>query len=321
MMRLGTLLNRLRSSRQEQNTAASVDQTDAAARDPRFVFVRGHARSGTNWVSNLINLHPEVCCTGEFHLETVYNAVTRTMDLPWHLVGRPPVRGVLEDAFHDMLRRCIISACGQRGRQALWLGDRTPSDLLYWMPDARYIWILRDGRDVAVSWTFHLLRKGEEVITRSNPPQLREGLIQLSQRFLAFPDMFEREPELLLADEAWVRHIAGRWHRRFRGDAGAAHHMNKPEVPAQVLQVRYEDLHADPQACQRTLLRFLDLDPDEAEPVSARTHTTSGYVTPDPLRYRRKGVVGDWKTYFTPEGRAWFADVAGESLRQAGYLW
>ncbi|MCC7387693.1 MAG: sulfotransferase domain-containing protein [Phycisphaerales bacterium] len=282
--------------------------------------MRGHPRSGTNWVSNLINLHPRVCCTGEFHLETIYNAVNRTIEVPWHLGGGGGGgREGLEEAFRDMLRRCIVTACGERARGALWLGDRTPSDLLFWMPDARYIWILRDGRDVAVSWTFHQLRKGPEVIERSIPPEAREGLLRLSRQFLANPDMFERQPELLLADEAWVHHVAGTWDRRFRSDTGAACHMDRPDVPARVLRVRYEELHADTEGHLRTMLRFLDLNPEEAEPASQQTHTTPGYQAANPLSYRRKGIVGDWKAYFTPQATAWFMQVAGESMRRAGY--
>lgn len=300
---------------------AQHDPEAPSAAPHRFVFVRGHPRSGTNWVSNLLNLHPRVCCTGEFHFETIYNAVVRTMDVPWHLVGKPPVREVMEHAFQELVRRCIASACGEGARDALWLGDRTPSDLLYWMPHARYIWILRDGRDVAVSWTFHQLRKGPEVIERSVPAPASEGLLTMSRRFLDEPDLLERRPELLLSDEAWVRHAAATWDRRFRSDSGAAHHIDKPHIPARVMRVRYEELHARTEEHRRALLRFLDLDPDDAAPISTESHTTAGYTTANPMSYRRKGVVGDWRGYFTPESKAWFSEVAGESLREAGYQW
>ena len=283
--------------------------------------MRGHPRSGTNWVSNLLNLHPQVCCTGEFHFETIYNAVNRTMEVPWHLVGKQPVRGVLESAFQDLIRRCIVSACGEQGCRALWLGDRTPSDLLYWMPDARYIWVLRDGRDVAVSWTFHQLRKGPKVIELSIPPHASEGLLGLSQRFLDDPTMFDRHPELLLADEAWVRHFAGTWDRRLRSDSGTARPMVRAYRPCSVMQVRYEELHARTAEYHQALLRFLDLDPQDAEPISEASHTIAGYRAPNPLSYRRKGVAGDWPKYFTSQTTKWFDQVAGDSLREAGYNW
>ena len=293
--------------------------TTPTATQPGYFFVRGHPRSGTNWVSNLLNLHPAVCCTGEFHFETIYNAIHRTKAIPWQLTGKEPVRSELEAAFGDMVRRCVSLACRQKRPDAVWLGDRTPSDLLYWMPGARYIWILRDGRDVAVSWTFHQLRKGREVIEKSIPSPARGHLLALTDRFTADPELFTREPELLLADEAWVRHVAGTWDRRFRSDAGAARHIERPDTDGEVLRVRYEDLHTDTEAQRRRLFEFLGLDPDDAEPASAETHTTAGYDEADPTKYRRKGEVGDWTNYFTDQARAWFHDVAGESLVRAGY--
>jgi hypothetical protein len=90
-------------------------------------------------------------------------------------------------------------------------------------------------------------------------------------------------------------------------------------VDGEVLRVRYEDLHADTEGERRRLMTFLDLDPDEAVPASAQTHTTAGYASHDPAKYRRKGEVGDWRNYFTPEVEKWFGAVAAESLARAGY--
>jgi hypothetical protein len=35
----------------------------------KLFFLRGHMRSGTNWVGALLNLHPRVYCKGEYHFE------------------------------------------------------------------------------------------------------------------------------------------------------------------------------------------------------------------------------------------------------------
>lgn len=302
-----------------QATLAPTPPPAPTATRPSYLFVRGHPRSGTNWVSNLLNLHPSVCCTGEFHFETIYNAVHRTKAIPWQLSGKEPVRSELEAAFGDMVRRCVSLACRRERPDAIWHGDRTPSDLLYWMPGARYIWVLRDGRDVAVSWTIHQLRKGAEVIEKSIPAPARDHLLRLAPRFAEDPAMFEREPELLLADEAWVRHVAFTWDRRFRSDTGAAEHIDKPETDGEVLRLRYEQLHTDTDNQRARLFGFLGLDPADADTPSAQTHTTAGYDRPNPMSYRRKGEVGDWKNYFTDRARAWFHDVAGDSLVRAGY--
>ena len=302
-----------------QALAEQTRPTTEPATRPGFFFVRGHPRSGTNWVGNLLNLHPRISCTGEFHFETIYNAVHRTKSIPWQLTGCEPIRSELEAAFGDMVRRCVAAACRELRPNAVWFGDRTPSDLLYWMPGVRYIWVLRDGRDVAVSWTFHQLRKGREIITKSIPDHANAALLDMSDRFQQDPEVFTMSPELLLADEAWVRHVAYTWDRRFRSDIGAARDIERPEVDGEVLCLRYEDLHADTEAERLRLFRFLDLDPDEAESLSPESFTTAGYKAPDPKSYRRKGEVGDWKNYFTDHARAWFNEVAGESLVQAGY--
>jgi len=67
------------------------------------------------------------------------------------------------------------------------------------------------------------------------------------------------------------------------------------------------------------MLEFLGLDPAESEPPSAETFTRAGYDSTDPTKYRRQGEVGDWKKYFTDQARAWYHDVAGDSLVRAGY--
>ena len=40
-----------------QTTAQPTRATTPTATQPGYFFVRGHPRSGTNWVSNLLNLH------------------------------------------------------------------------------------------------------------------------------------------------------------------------------------------------------------------------------------------------------------------------
>ncbi len=302
-----------------QALAEQTRHTTEPATRPGFFFVRGHPRSGTNWVSNLLNLHPRVSYTGEFHFETIYNAVHRTKAVSWQLTGREPIRSELEAAFGDMVRRCVAAACREHRPDATWFGDRTPSDLLYWMPGARYIWILRDGRDVAVSWTFHQLRKGREVIEQSIPAAASAHLLDMADQFQHNPELFTKRPELLLADEAWVRHIARTWDRRFRSDTGAARHIERPDVDGDILRTRYEDLHTDTEAQRLRMFQFFDLDPAEAQPISADSFTAAGYKTPDATTYRRKGEVGDWVNYFTDKAKAWFGQVASESLVAAGY--
>ena len=286
---------------------------------PRLFFLRGFPRSGTNWVGNLLNLHPRVSCTGEYHFETIYHAMHRVFALPWQLSSHDPVHAEVRAAFEELVRRGVAAGCEQFRPGAAWHGDRTPRDLQPMVAGGRYIWIVRDGRDVAVSWTIHQVRRGREVIEASVRSPAQRHLLGLVDLFAANPNLFDEQPELLLADEACVREIARDWSNRLRCDLVAAAEMESPESDSRLLRVRYEELHADPGMQQERLYRFLELDPAEAAPVSAETQTAPGFSQSDPTSFLRKGQIGDWRNYFTDQARAWFHDVAGDALVRAGY--
>jgi hypothetical protein len=84
--------------------------------------------------------------------------------------------------------------------------------------------------------------------------------------------------------------------------------------------VRYEDLHRDVELQRRQLYRFLDLDVEAAAPIQAGDMTRPGVGAPeDPMRFYRKGEVGDWRRYANGRFERWFLDSAGEALRALGY--
>jgi hypothetical protein len=300
---------------------------------PGLLFVRGHPRSGTNWVGRLINLHPHAFVTGEFHLETIYHAAEQAKTFPWQLMHDEPVRSELDAGVRDLIRRCIGIACEtqrpkpatQEGKRPAplpplrWHGDRTPRDLMDWIPGASYIWILRDGRDVMVSWTFHQLRMGPDVIERSIPSPAKEQLLQISAEFRADPDLFKKHPDRLLSSEAWVRRTAWTWNHRYRDDSAHAARMHTDATPSRVLCQRYETLRQEMEREREHIYRFLGLDPALAQPVSREAGTAPGFGAENVQSFRRKGEVGDWKNYFTDQARAWFNDIAGEALVRAGY--
>lgn len=285
----------------------------------RLFFLRGHPRSGTNWIGAILNLHPEIFCTGEFQFEQTAAVVHRLLSSPWQICATDPVREALTGSYADLVRRCMIAGCATQRPEARWLGDRSPTPLMDLVPDARYIWLLRDGRDVLVSWTFHQLTKGREVIEWSIPSHVAGWLLETTERFRENPAMFEQRPELLLEDEGWVRFTAEGWARRYEADSAAIRELQGAGSDDPVLPVRYEQVHADPEGERSRMYRFLGLDPARAEPISAESKTTPGASDPNPTEFLRKGVVGDWQNYFTDRARAWFHEVAGESLIRAGY--
>lgn len=281
-----------------------------------FFHLRGHMRSGTNWLGRLLNLHPRVWCTGEFDFEMIRRAVARSIENDWTLTHFEPTRSVLLDSFHDMVRRCIVSRAGEKpgGGEITFLGDRSPQHLVPMLPEAPLIWIVRDGRDVAVSWTYHQLRIG-------GPPDepLRSNLARHRELFNQNPAYFIEHPDQLLTDERWVRHVARSWGDRARHDLAMLDRIGRGEVDARVHTVRYEQLLEEPTAQRDAVLRFLGLDPALAEPVSAQTQTAAGFDRERPDRFNRKGSAGDWKRYASDDFARWFNDEAGDMLVELGY--
>lgn len=288
---------------------------------PGLLFVRGHPRSGTNWVGMLLNLHPRVHCTGEFHLEPIYRAAEQAKSYPWQLTSADPVRSQLDTAIQGLFRGCISAAClAECPREDIaWYGDRTPRPLIDLVPGERYIWVLRDGRDVLVSWTFHQIRLGPEVINKSIPSGPREHLLEASEQFRADPDVFRKHPDRLLKSDAWVANVASDWDHFYRANLDEAKRMESNATPSKLFRLRYESLRADTEMLRQQLYEFLDLDPSLAKPLSLEAGTSPGFDHENPKSFRRKGEVGDWKNYFTDETEVCFKAAAGQSLIDAGY--
>jgi sulfotransferase family protein len=172
----------------------------------------------------------------------------------------------------------------ERGKQR-W-GDKTPMYmqnlrlLERLFPDARFVHLIRDGRDAALS-------------------------------FLAMPGG--------IVTETWMHpRTAADFACQWRTEVGAARRLGR-RVGGRYLEVRYEDLVADVQAVLRRICGFagLDYEPSMADytgkvDVSAKPHQQRLMQPPT------KGVR-DWRTQMAPRDVDAFEDVAGDLLRELGY--
>lgn len=288
--------------------------------DHELFFVRGHPRSGTNWVGALLNLHPQVNCFGEFHFEDIRNAIDNLQSQPWQITAREPLKKVMDDCFEDMVRKSIMTL-KSRKPAARWIGDRTPRGLRVFVEHAPHFLIIRDGRDVLVSWTFHVLRMKPHVLDVVVPADLREGFNRLYGKFQEDPQYFKAHPDELLTEEGWVRLVAGRWAGWMRADQESIRRIHEGDkgARARLMVIRYEELHANAERGRREMYAFLGLDPDEAAPLSGETKTAPGFEREDPMSFWRHGQVGDWKKYSNEKFKVWFKESAGEELARLGY--
>ena len=165
----------------------------------------------------------------------------------------------------------------------------------------RAIYLLRDGRDVAVSYYFFRLRNG----TYSG------SLSEFIPRFVQ-GHMDGYGP--------WRAHVSS-WLDSPLPESGDLH------------VIRYEDLLADPQRCLGTALDFVGVTVGDARLRSAveanrvdrmrkrssQSPREQSTAVRDDIPIVRKGVAGDWRNHFSEADRETFSRHAGGLLERCGY--
>ncbi|MEM9657961.1 MAG: sulfotransferase domain-containing protein [Planctomycetota bacterium] len=165
----------------------------------------------------------------------------------------------------------------------------------------RAIYIVRDGRDVAVSYYWQLRRM--------------EGLEIPFEEFL---DGFHTG--MYDGYGAWAAHVAS-WLRSPLNDSGA------------LLLVRYEDVKQDAASQLRRMVDFLGVAAgdediktavelgsfDKMREKEARSDSLVHREKGDRIPVVRKGVVGDWKENFSEASHNEFWNRAGDAMTMAGY--
>ena len=314
-----------------ERALASLPPEPLDPETPRYFFINAHPRSGTNWLSALLNLHPRIRCTGEYTFHDLFNALQATVTQPGRAAAREPARTVALRNFQRLIRECMASTSTHHTREPAhatpapavrWFGDHTPRRLRIFLPDAQYIALFRDGRDVVVSWTYNALARKEHWVV---PAPIRPLFDAQLDRFHQAPggggggSGTHLAAQAMLACEPWVRHVARQWASHIRDDLDAVARLRSGDLPGSVFPLRYEDLHADTLAQRDRLYRFLALNPDEAAPLDQGSRTTPGFATEDPTSHFRRGQVGDWKTKLPAEAVGWIQEEAGTELATLNY--
>jgi len=196
-----------------------------------------------------------------------------------------------------MAVRTFYRLYAERQGKSRW-GDKTPGyatkirRIKRTLPEARFIHMIRDGRDVALS--------------------LRDRDAGLS-----------------------TEQIARRWRHRINRTRRAAQHV--PDY----LEIRYEDLVADPEATLRGICAHIELEyspamldyheraperlaelgrelpaEDEKRGLSAESRLEAHALTAEPPRTDRSGR---WRAEMSPADLTVFDEHAGELLRDLGY--
>lgn len=176
------------------------------------------------------------------------------------------------------------------------------------------IYLLRDGRDVVVSFYFHSIRPSANPNT-ANPYRSIERMKNLLGADADLNDIrthLNTYIEFLFANpqgcgQNWTQHTE-EWFER-------------PGVQ----YIRYEDLRSDCVGAMTRLLQGLgrEIEPERVERAvdnySMERMTGRRPGQEDSSSFIRKGVVGDWKNHFTREAAETFDRLAGDMLIRLGY--
>jgi len=267
--------------------------------DRTYFCIRGYMKSGTNWICRLLNLHPDIHSSGEFHWWKYFETYNENNRVFLNLANQEKEDAVVRRALEKMTRETLDYLAPA---DAKFVGDRTPHTLHpIVVRNAPHISIIRDCRDIIVSRMFHYF----------NRSPARE---KIRRQFVNDPWFFHKSPELLLADEAFVRQTARQWKQYLVADRNTMKcHSNLP-----VKLVKYEQLHDNLQGEAEALVSFLGADPEKLPRIPK--HLMPGHSEEKPNSFNRKGVVGDWKNYIDSTVASWIHDEAGDELMLQNYI-
>lgn len=208
-------------------------------------------------------------------------------------------------SYAEFVSRLFDLYAAMRGKELA--GDKTPryvqwvSDLHSLWPDARFVHVIRDGRDIYLS-----MRDWRT----AGPTGDNEGL----------GGDFRRGDYIMSRFRGWnedpVVTIALWW--KWRVLLGRQH--GEALDPALYHEIRYEDLVSDPATMSRALCSFLDLPYREKMVNFAEGRTKSDPRLASKHRWLPPTPgLRAWRTQMSPEAVQRFEAVAGDLLDELGY--
>jgi Sulfotransferase family len=263
------------------------------------VILLGVSRSGTTLLKEMLDRHPSLAIPPESYFipqlwdrhgewpdpERFASDVGRLARVREWGVTPADVRERLSErpAFADAIQAIYRAYADKRGKPRF--GDKTPAymqrlDVLEQaFPGAQYVHLVRDGRDAGLSF------------------------IEMRRR----PRFNWARPRRLAA-------FAALWRREVEG----ARRFGRERAAGRYLELRYEDLLADPESTLRGLCGFLGL---EFDPEILDYHRSPGARTlADHPRLAQPPTPGRrWRDQMAPGDVECFEAIAGGLLAELGY--
>jgi hypothetical protein len=291
-------------------------------------FIFGHARSGTTLLTRLARLHPEVHCNYQAHFFTRKPLLKSLVDTPeaeewlkrksnrWNQ-GRDLSPLVLRAASDFIMER----EAARLGKMIV--GDKSPSstihgqavrDLYAVYPDAKLVYLVRDGRDVMISERFRNFVEESRFMTAED----RRILADLRKD----PMPFANGTRSIFTD-SYIRRVAGGW----VANLSEIESEGKRLFGKRYFSLRYEDLLSNAFEEMNDLWKFLGVEKVnksikkdiKAEMASNPDEEWQEKRNQGIASFLPKGHTGNWQRLFTVHDKAVFKEVAGEVLMKWKY--
>ena len=298
-----------RSDRDDETLAGAMARI-ARLLDKQLCFVCGTMKSGTTWVQLLLDAHPEIACKGEGHLPNElfvkmkeriqkYRRLIKrkNSDIFGEIEGYPALTADDEANLYRFLAFTLFSKYDGASDVRV-LAEKTPDNALHLdvlselFPAARYIHVVRDGRDVAVSGWYHNLRTDPAWLDKNYP-----------------------------TIGAYAENIADLWKR----SVSSAHAFGR-EHPEAMIEVRYEDLLKDARRDAARIFEFLGVDCGASTVAAcckaAAFETLTGgrrAGQEDRSSHFRKATAMQWREELSAKTLQDFESIAGAQLERLGY--
>src|SRR5688572_23321361 len=315
------------SKKKRQHAIPSITKEEIAEIKQFFprekFFILGHARSGTTLLMRLARLHPEVHCNYQAHFFTRKPLLKSLVDSPdaeeW--LTRKSNRWNQAKDLSPLILRATADFIMEReaiAEKKNIVGDKSPSSNIHGQavldmnaiyPDAKLIYIVRDGRDVLISERFRNFVEESKFLT-SEDKRIIDGLRKDQTAFT--------NGTRSIFTETFIRRVAKGWVMNLKETEEEARRLYGKNYCG----LRYEDLLATPFAEMTMVWKFLGVKrvnkslekAIKAEMESNPDEEWQAKRNEDIAAFLPKGQAGNWQKLFTEKDKSTFKEVAGAML-------